>query len=321
MQQWAGHTMQMALAWISSLVVHAAMLLLIWWWATIPHLLPPGQAAVEVSLVGAIPGGGGAPGNAETAARRGRAPLGVRDGQAAASSPVAPRSAAVTSTPPPASGRQTEGNAEGPRPAIAAPSVVDRVVAREVADVPLASETISGRAADSAVKQTAKALHGEVARSDIGASQLTGEAGQKGSPEAKGDGAILSGGVGTGAAEHGGVVDAGAGFGSTDGVDGGPGRGSGSGRGGIGWRQLLRDRIERAKQYPHEARRQGMEGTTEVEFQVAKDGSVKEVMVVRSSGFPILDHASMETIRRAAPLPVIPGTIRIAISYRLRSGP
>jgi len=87
------------------------------------------------------------------------------------------------------------------------------------------------------------------------------------------------------------------------------------------WRQLLRDRIERAKQYPPEARRQGMEGTTEVEFQVAKDGSVKEVMVVRSSGFPILDHASTETIRRAAPLPVIPGTIRIAISYRLRSGP
>src|SRR3970040_595937 len=71
MQQWAGHTMQMALAWISSLVVHAAMLLLIWWWATIPHLLPPGQAAVEVSLVGAVPGSGGAPGNAETVARRG----------------------------------------------------------------------------------------------------------------------------------------------------------------------------------------------------------------------------------------------------------
>ncbi|MGH7381643.1 MAG: TonB family protein [Candidatus Methylomirabilales bacterium] len=291
----------MVLAWISSLLVHAGILVLIWWWATIPHLLPPGQAAVEVSLVGAVPGSGGAPGNAETVARRGRPPLGVRDGQA--------------------SGRQTGGKVEGPRPAIVAPSVVDRAVAREVTDVPLASETTSGHAADSAVEQTAKALHGEVARSDIGASQLTGEAEQQGSPEAKGDGAILSGAVGTGAAEHGGGVDAGAGFGSTDGVDGGPGRGSGSGRGGIGWRQLLRDRIERAKQYPPEARRQGMEGTAEVEFQVAKDGSVKEVMVVRSSGFPLLDHASMETIRRAAPLPVFPGTIRVAISYRLRSGP
>ncbi|MGH7474534.1 MAG: hypothetical protein ACREJW_11370, partial [Candidatus Methylomirabilales bacterium] len=179
----------MVLAWISSLLVHAGILVLIWWWATIPHLLPPGQAAVEVSLVGAVPGSGGAPGNAETVARRGRPPLGVRDGQAAASSAVAPRSAAVTSTPPPASGRQTGGKVEGPRPAIVAPS-----------------ETTSGHAADSAVEQTAKALHGEVARSDIGASQLTGEGGQQRSPEAKEDGAILSGGVGTGAAEHRGGV-------------------------------------------------------------------------------------------------------------------
>ena len=321
MQQCSGHTTQTALAWISSLLVHAAILLVICWWAAIPHLLPPGQAAVEVSLVGAIPGGEGAPGNAETAARRGHAPLGAGDRQAGASSPAAPRSAAVTSAPPPPGGRQTDGKAEGPRSAIAPPSVMDRVVAQEAADVPLALETTGARAADSAVEQKAKALCGEVARSDIGASQLTGEAGQRGSPDVKGDGVILSGGVGTGAAEHGGVVGAGAGFGSTDGAGGGPGRGSGSGRGGMDWRQLLRDRIERAKQYPPEARRQGMEGTTEVEFQIAKDGSVKEVMVVRSSGFPILDHASMETIKGAAPLPVIPGTIRIAISYRLRSGP
>jgi TonB family protein len=198
---------------------------------------------------------------------------------------------------------------------------MDRVGAREVPDVPFASEITSGRAADSAVTQTAKALHGEVARSDINRSQLTGEARQPGSPDAKAVSAVPSDGIGTGTGEYGGVGDAGAGFGNTDGVDGGPGRGSGSGRGAMDWRQLLRDRIERAKQYPPEARRQGMEGTAEVEFQVAKDGSVNEVTVVKSSGFPILDYASMETIRRAAPLPVIPGTIRIAISYRLRSGP
>ncbi|MCI0408311.1 MAG: energy transducer TonB, partial [Acidobacteria bacterium] len=304
--------------WISSLLVHAAILLLICWWAAIPHLLPPGQAAVEVSLVGAIPGGEGAPGNAETAARHGHAPLRAGDRQAGASLPAAARSAAVTSAPPPPSGRQTEGKAEGPRPAIEAPSVMDRVGAQEAADVPLASETTGGRAADSAVEQTAKALRGELVRSDSDASELTGEAGQQGSPDVKGDGAVLSGGVGTGATEHGGVVGAGAGFGSTDGAGGGPGQGSGSGRGGMDWRQLLRDRIERAKQYPSDARRQGMEGTTEVQFQVAKDGSVKEVMVVRSSGFPILDHASVETIKRAAPLPFVPGTIRLPITYRLR---
>jgi len=39
--------------------------------------------------------------------------------------------------------------------------------------------------------------------------------------------------------------------------------------------------------------------------------------VVKSSGFHILDRATVETLKRAAPLPVIPGTIRIPISYRL----
>src|SRR3990172_4184305 len=145
MQQCSGHTTQTALAWISSLLVHAAILLVICWWAAIPHLLPPGQAAVEVSLVGAIPGGEGAPGNAETAARRGHAPLGAGDRQAGASSPAAPRSAAVTSAPPPPGGRQTDGKAEGPRSAIAPPSVMDRVVAQEAADVPLALETTGAR--------------------------------------------------------------------------------------------------------------------------------------------------------------------------------
>jgi TonB family protein len=308
MQQWPGHTAQLPLGWISSLVVHGAALLLIWWWATIPHLLAPDQAAVEVTLVDAIPGGGGAPGHAETAARRVQSPSGV-----------SPRSARATRTPPPPSGYQTEEKAEEPRSAIATPSVRDRVGPREGPDVPFPSEIVRGRAADSAVPQTARQLRGEPVRSDIDASQVTGE-GLRGSPEAKGTSAVVSGGVGT-EAEYGVVGETAAGLGNTEGRDGGPGRGRGFGRGGTDWRQHLRDRIERVKQYPPEARRQGIEGTTEVEFQVARDGSVTEVIVVRSSGFPVLDHASVDTIKRAAPLPVIPGTIRIAVSYRLRSGP
>jgi TonB family protein len=42
------------------------------------------------------------------------------------------------------------------------------------------------------------------------------------------------------------------------------------------------------------------------------------VTVVKSSGFPVLDQASVETIKRAAPFPPIRGTIRVPISYRLR---
>lgn len=96
----------------------------------------------------------------------------------------------------------------------------------------------------------------------------------------------------------------------------GPGAGLGSG-GGTDWRLLILERIHRVKRYPARARRWGMEGTAEVQFRIARDGSVEDVTLVKSSGFPILDRATVETLKRAAPLPVIPGTIRIPISYRL----
>ncbi|MEE9181119.1 MAG: energy transducer TonB [candidate division NC10 bacterium] len=117
-----------------------------------------------------------------------------------------------------------------------------------------------------------------------------------------------SGGVGVAAGRHGSGVGAGL----------APGRGERSGWGGTAWFHLLRQRIERAKRYPAQARRWGMEGTAEVQFRIAGDGSVQGVMVVKSSGFAILDRASVETIKRAAPFPVISGAIRIPISYRLR---
>jgi protein TonB len=102
----------------------------------------------------------------------------------------------------------------------------------------------------------------------------------------------------------------------------GPGGGvsAGFGRGGIDWRQLLRQRIERAKRYPSLARRLGMEGTVHVEFRIARDGSVEGVKVAKSSGYPLLDEASVQAIKRAAPLPIVPGKIRVPISYLLHKG-
>lgn len=111
------------------------------------------------------------------------------------------------------------------------------------------------------------------------------------------------------------VAPAGKGFGGT--VDVGPGPRPDVARGLL---QVLLQRIERVKHYPSGARRSGMEGTVEVEFRIAGDGGVEGVKVVKSSGFTLLDEASVETIRRAAPLPIIPGTIRVPISYRLRDG-
>jgi TonB family protein len=62
-----------------------------------------------------------------------------------------------------------------------------------------------------------------------------------------------------------------------------------------------------------------MEGTVHVEFRIARDGSVEGVKVAKSSGYPLLDEASVQAIKRAAPLPIVPGKIRVPISYLLHN--
>lgn len=103
---------------------------------------------------------------------------------------------------------------------------------------------------------------------------------------------------------------------------GGQGGGPGEGAAGAGGRsaafaEILR-RIEAAKHYPEQARRFGHRGTVAVRFRVGPDGAVAAAEVVGSSGSLLLDAASLETIRRAAPLPPIAGWHRVRISYGLR---
>jgi protein TonB len=124
-----------------------------------------------------------------------------------------------------------------------------------------------------------------------------------------GGGGTGSGGNGTGAA---GLGEFGRGAGA------GAGLASRGGGGGVG--DLLRNirrQIEQNKIYPDAARRQGIQGTVELRFRIAADGSVEDVEILRSSGYDILDEASRQTLRRAAPYPAVRGWIRLPLSYRL----
>jgi protein TonB len=94
----------------------------------------------------------------------------------------------------------------------------------------------------------------------------------------------------------------------------GPPGGGGSGDG--GFTEILR-RIEAAKHYPEEARRLGHRGTVAVRFRIGSDGTVAAAEVAASSGSSLLDAASLETVRRAAPLPLTPGWLLVRISYGL----
>jgi protein TonB len=82
-------------------------------------------------------------------------------------------------------------------------------------------------------------------------------------------------------------------------------------------------RVEELKRYPASARVDRAEGKAVVKAVINEDGSLGEVEVVQSSGYPALDKAAIETMRQAAPfhLPHPLGqprmTIKIPMSYRL----
>jgi len=142
----------------------------------------------------------------------------------------------------------------------------------------------------------------------------------------QGNGAGGGRGPGIGAGDGRGPGAGGNGFGSIgngagggNGTGGGNARGgsaSGSGRSAVDVREVIRRQIERAKVYPDAARRQGIQGTTDVRFRIGPDGMVSAVEIARSSGHALLDEASADAIRRAAPYPAS-GWIRITLTYRV----
>jgi TonB family protein len=143
----------------------------------------------------------------------------------------------------------------------------------------------------------------------------TGRAGIGAADQGVGAGGSGTGGNGTGTTGQGGSGQAG--DGATGLASRGGGGGTGGGDGAAGLLRSIRHQIEQAKIYPEVARREGIQGTVELRFRIAVDGSIEAVEILRSSGSAILDEASQQTIRRAAPYPLVRGWIRLPLSYRL----
>ncbi|SMP17688.1 outer membrane transport energization protein TonB [Desulfurobacterium pacificum] len=88
--------------------------------------------------------------------------------------------------------------------------------------------------------------------------------------------------------------------------------------------KLIIAELEKHKKYPLIARRLGIEGTVTVEFIVKKDGSLKYVKIVSSSGNSILDSAA-EKLVKACHFPPLPADfkedsfkVKIPIHYKLQ---
>lgn len=70
-----------------------------------------------------------------------------------------------------------------------------------------------------------------------------------------------------------------------------------------GWlAESLHRRIIELRHYPSTARLNGWEGKVVLKVSIKKDGQLKDVEVVKSSGHESLDQAAMEAVRRACPL-------------------
>jgi len=104
--------------------------------------------------------------------------------------------------------------------------------------------------------------------------------------------------------------------------EGGSPPGGTGGKGGTGGPNILseiRRKIERAKRYPSLARLRQVEGVVALSFRIGEGGGVSDLRLLGSSGSPLLDEEALATVRRAAPLPFYPDTIRISLRFKLES--
>lgn len=74
----------------------------------------------------------------------------------------------------------------------------------------------------------------------------------------------------------------------------------------IGYFTSMRKSIELVWNYPYMAVRRGLQGQVDLEFTILKDGTVKNIRVLQSSGFEILDKAIVDAIRLASPFSPLP---------------
>lgn len=73
----------------------------------------------------------------------------------------------------------------------------------------------------------------------------------------------------------------------------------------------MKRKIEFHWEYPQLAARNGWQGSLKVNFKINRDGTVSDVALERSSGYPMLDDAAITAVRLSAPFPPFPANFTI----------
>ncbi len=108
------------------------------------------------------------------------------------------------------------------------------------------------------------------------------------------------------------------GVGGGDGIGGGSGVGASAGAGNANGDEALAKiwrEIDEKKYYPALAKKNRLEGTPKVAFEIGADGKITSASLVESCGIKLLDDAALETLRRLKSLPPYPRPITVALKY------
>jgi len=94
----------------------------------------------------------------------------------------------------------------------------------------------------------------------------------------------------------------------------------------ISYNRWLKYKVESVLKYPELAAVSGLQGTLYIQFDIMKDGSLKNLELIRSSGYKILDDEALRSIRDTAPFQALPDgwnmdhyTIRAAVLFYLNA--
>jgi TonB family protein len=80
---------------------------------------------------------------------------------------------------------------------------------------------------------------------------------------------------------------------------------------------IIRKRIQSALEYPPLARLRESDGDALVRFEIDHTGVAREIEVVRSSGYPLLDASAIRAVQDAKPLPWVYGPLEVPVRFEL----
>ncbi len=74
----------------------------------------------------------------------------------------------------------------------------------------------------------------------------------------------------------------------------------------ISYFSKIKSKIELVWAYPQISVMRGEQGTVHLKFTIVEDGSLEDVQLIKSSGYPALDEEAIRAVKTAAPYPPLP---------------